>query len=371
MKLFAFRVDASNSIGTGHVMRCLTLATQLRQTGNEVLFYCRNHPGNRIEYIESLGFAVSTLCESNLGSRIEQNPPLAHSKWLGVFQIEDAQEMISKLPKNLPIFDWLIVDHYALDQTWEHKMRGYFRGLMAIDDLADRQHDCDILLDQNFYINNDERYIGKLKSDCTKILGPEYALLRPEFYLAREKLVKKTSAVSLVLIFFGGSDNSNQTLKVLNALKLCGDLNLKIVVVLGSNYSHKESIREYVLQMGQQITLYDGVSNFSELMAQADLFIGSAGVTTWERCCLGLPSLVITVAMNQVEPTQQLDGLGVLKFLGQSNSLTVEQISEGILEFISDRSRLGEMATKAKELVDGLGVFRCIDTLISWERHEK
>jgi UDP-2,4-diacetamido-2,4,6-trideoxy-beta-L-altropyranose hydrolase len=177
------RTDASVQIGTGHVMRCLTLADELRGRGAEVIFVCREFDGNLCGYIEEKGYIVHRLPVSDATEQGDQNIEigLKHTAWLGAdcqTDVEQVEEIIKDL-ESPP--DWLVVDHYALDERWEECLRSYCKKIMVIDDLADRPHNCDLLLDQNFYENLESRYDGLVPPQCKKFLGPKYALLRPEF----------------------------------------------------------------------------------------------------------------------------------------------------------------------------------------------
>jgi len=193
------RTDSSVQIGTGHVMRCLTLADELRERGAEIVFVCRDFAGNLCGYTEG---------------------NLKHAAWLGADWQTDARQ-VEEIIKDFNTHpDWLVVDHYALDERWERYLRSYVKKIMVIDDLADRPHDCDLLLDQNFYENLESRYDGLAPSGCKKLLGPKYALLRPEFREERKNLRKRDGYVKRIMIFFGGSDPTNETTKALEAVRM-------------------------------------------------------------------------------------------------------------------------------------------------------
>ena len=207
----AFRTDASIQIGSGHVMRCLTLADALRERGAQCNFICREHAGNMNDLIRARGYAVEVLPLNNSNASAHESP--AHEGWLGAEWQDDAEQTRRALA-DITV-DWLIVDHYALDICWEHQMRGICRRLMVIDDLADRTHDCDLLLDQN-YSDNAGRY-GTLVPDSTRIrIVPRYALLQPEYQRSQVER-SEAQAISRVLVFFGGSDPDDMTRMTLEA----------------------------------------------------------------------------------------------------------------------------------------------------------
>ena len=237
----AFRVDASLQIGTGHVMRCLTLADALAAQGADCLFICREHQGNLIEHIRNKGYCVHALpvlpsvCASSLAiNTVSDEQSLAHSHWLGATQVEDAAACAAILAGVKP--DWLIVDHYALDARWELALKSHYRKLMVIDDLADRPHLCDLLLDQTF--GRDAEDYHELVPAISRLLcGSRYALLRPEFAALRDYSLQRRANPQLrqLLITMGGVDKDNATGQVLEALRGCAlPAQCHITVVMGT-----------------------------------------------------------------------------------------------------------------------------------------
>lgn len=295
-----FRADASLQIGTGHVMRCLTLADALRADGSEISFICRQLEGDLIEFISAKGYQVFTLPSGNQANIAYTDlDGLAHSHWLGGTQEEDFQAC--KLPLQQYQPDWLIVDHYALDHKWESVLKNDCNKLMVIDDLADRKHCCDLLLDQT-YGREEPDYQSLVPDECKLLLGSQYALLRPEFARWREFSLKRRSEPQLkrLLVSMGGADPDNYTGQVLQALSEC-DLpaEIEISVVMGPSSIHMNLVKKLAEELPFKTDVVSNVSNMAELMANADLAIGAAGATTWERCCLGLPSILIVLANNQ------------------------------------------------------------------------
>lgn len=320
----AFRTDASLDIGTGHVMRCLTLADALRARGAECAFICREHPGNLIGLIRERGYEVHGLpmqADHILPAEPDGGLP-AHAAWLSADWATDAEQ--TRLALQGQTLDWLVVDHYALDQRWEQNMRSYCHQLMVIDDLADRPHDCDLLLDQN--LGRTEQDYGELLNRHTRILvGPRYALLRPEFMQWRScSLARRTNGeFKKLLITMGGVDKDNATGQMLDALKVCNlPPDLQITVVMGHSAPWLAQVQEQALQMHRPTQVLVGVINMAELMAKSDLAIGAAGSTSWERCCLGLPSLMLVLAENQLEGANALHESGAAIVLKNSEQIT-------------------------------------------------
>ena len=347
------RTDSSIQIGTGHVMRCLTLAEELRGRGAEVVFVCREFDGNLCGYIEEKGYIVHRLPVSNEQEHNIEGS-LKHATWLGADWRTDARQVeeIIKGFENPP--DWLVVDHYALDEKWEGYLRSHVKKIMVIDDLADRAHDCDLLLDQNFYENLENRYDKLAPSRCKKLLGPKYALLRPEFREARENLRKRDGHVKRMMIFFGGSDPTNETTKALEAIRMLNRPDIAVDVVVGSANPNKDKINELCAAM-TNVTYYCQVENMAQLMADADLFIGGGGSTTWERCCLGLPGLIMATARNQEAIAVGCDQAGTGIHINKSKNISPYQIQIEIEKMFLNQTILLNMGKKSANMVDGKG----------------
>ncbi len=279
-------------MGTGHFMRCLTLARELRGRGARVRFISRQLPEHLRELLTRDGIE-SVMLATAVGDG--EPDELAHSRWLGVTQREDAEDTRRALSGDG--WDWAVVDHYALDHRWERVIRDRCRSVLVIDDLADRQHDCDVLLDPNYYVDSLERYVGKVPPHCALLLGPEYALLRPEFRERREKTTAREGAVKRVLVFFGGADADNYTSVAIRALVDLGHPGLGVDVVLGAQHAQRAEIERLCEQ--HRFGCHVQSDRMAELMAAADLAVGAGGSATWERCCLGLPTLAVCVAFNQ------------------------------------------------------------------------
>lgn len=273
-------------------MRCLTLANTLSQRGAITHFISRHMPQHLLQLLTRQGHIFLAL------------PPhddecfkgdLKHSAWLGVTQELDARDCLTALKGKS--WDWLVVDHYALDWRWEFILRSMVDKLLVIDDLADRQHDCDLLLDQNLYHDMPERYTGKVPASCQLLLGPRFALLRDEFRHMRKHLTSRHEAVQRILVFFGGIDAHDFTSKALIALADIIRPDMEVDVVVGAQHSQLASIE--ALCKSRRYHCHVQTSQMAELMAAADLAIGAGGMTIWERCCLGLPTLAVSTADNQ------------------------------------------------------------------------
>ena len=357
-----FRTDANHVIGTGHFVRCLTLADELRLTGAHILFVARDLPLHLQQMLSERGVGYLALPKLDV---VHNTDELLHATWLQTSQAHDAEQTLTALGAGS--WDWLVVDHYALDHRFETPLRAIAKHILAIDDLADRIHDCDVLLDQNFYHDQQKRYLGKVPAHCRLLLGPSFALLRPEFKATRQQLQARTGAVHNILIFFGGVDAVNLTGQVLDVL-ISLNLDIQVNVVIGQQHPQKEKIKKQCDEHGY--VCHVQTEQMADLIAQADLAIGAGGSSNWERCCLGLPSIVVATAINQISITNELSKLGGCHYVGIIEKNTPEKIQESLLFLLRSPKALENNSKLAFDLVDGEGVFRVLNELINQMRIE-
>ncbi len=360
-----FRVDASLQIGNGHVMRCLTLADALKQESARCTFICREHDGNLLALIQHKGHNTLTLSNSTANISPSATPSRQeYLTWLGTTPAEDARQTITALQSlALDKPAWLIVDHYALDSEWESALRPYCQKIMVIDDLADRQHDCDLLLDQTF--GRDERdYQPLVPEHCTILTGSYYALLRPEFAEWREYSLQRRREPQLkqLLITLGGVDKDNVTGKVLAALNdsdLPSDCHIKIV--MGKHSPWLDAVTTQAQQLPWSTEVKVDVSNMAELMANSDLCIGAAGSTTWERCCLGLPSIMLVLAENQRKIANELYQNELTHIVDYSKN-NLFKLNITLTKTVTER----DLITKQSSMIcDGLGTKKITNHLLN------
>lgn len=351
----AIRVDASSQIGTGHFMRCLTLADALKQRGAQIRFVSRHLPGHLRGMLAANGHEFMPLEDNSCEATPDD---LAHAHWLGTSQYADAQDSIKVLSDQA--WDWLIVDHYALDARWESVLRQTAKNILAIDDLADRQHDCDVLLDQNLHANMDTRYTGKVPEYCRLLLGPGYALLRDEFRQFHEQVKPRTGPVKRALVFFGGVDADNYTGCAVEALVNLGIEGLHVDVVIGAQHPHREQIESTCAE--HHFDCHVQTRRMAELMAAADLSIGAGGSATWERCCLGLPTFSICTADNQVSQVADAASEGLLYAPEIKDDLT-HTIRRHLYALMANGYLRLSISRNAMQAVDGRGVLRVIENL--------
>lgn len=355
-KQVAFRVDASVEMGLGHLTRCLTLANAFAQGGMRSCFLMRSHAAGLAHLVESQGHALRLLpdppeppCETD-----DRDGPHAH--WLPTTWRQDADQTRTVLDEIGPA-EWLVVDHYVLDSRWENACRRDGMRILAIDDLADRVHDCEILLDQNLVFEMTMRYRDRVPADCVQLLGPRYALLRPEFAAQRALLTPRSGEIGRILICFGGSDPTNETAKALEAIASLAMPRLAVDVAIGPSNPHAALVDGFCQRM-PNVALHRGANNMAELMRRADLSIGAGGVMSWERCCLGLPTLAIDIAANQIPSLTTLAQRGALIHLGSATNVAAKDIAAGIAGLVADPDRTRQLGDIAGSLVDGRGCER-------------
>lgn len=358
----AFRADASTEIGTGHVMRCLTLADALRSGGAETLFISRDLPGHLQDLVLARGHRTVLLPPPS-SSVAAPSPPPPHAAWLKVPVAQDRDQTAAVIAEHGA--GWLVVDHYAIDARWQMPLRRRQPGLrlLVIDDLADRPHDCELLLDTS-QPDGAERYRPLLPPACQALLGPRFALLRPQFAAARAQVRPRDGQLRRILVFYGGSDPDNLTAQTLAAIAHVAPA-VAVDVVLGRNTSpaQRQQIEQSCAQLAQ-VTRHIDVDDMAALMARADLAFGAAGVTTWERACLGLPTLTVTVALNQRGVAAAAAQRGILSWLGDAHEVTVSVLSQALRAAWQNPQMLAEQSRRALEWVDGGGAGRVCQAMV-------
>ena len=349
----AFRVVASTQIGAGHVMRCLTLANQLVSLGHRCWFLSREHPGNLNDLISSNGHYLLRLEAHESDTNLASVAAGEYAHRLGASWQEDVRQTIDAILPVKP--DCLVVDHYALDARWEQGVSSVVGEIFVVDDLANRPHVCSVLLDQNLgRVPSD--YNSFLPPESQRLIGPKFALLRPEFAVARKVSLERRKNVALrrILVSMGGVDQHNITSRVLDLLKvsqLPADTELDIVV--GATSPHLEDICNRADDLSYKTTVSVNVKNMAERMCQADLSIGAAGGTSWERACLGLPAIVFVLEANQYAIAGALEVAGAAIVIN-GNEKEMPKIIAEILKF----GRLKQLSESARKITDGYGALR-------------
>lgn len=342
-----FRTDASTAIGTGHVSRCLELARALITRGAATRFVCRSAPGDLIDLLRSAGQQVDVISASPDGA-VEAEEA-------------DARQTVAHWGSERP--DWVIVDHYGLGRAWERSVRPCVGRLMAIDDLPGRSHDVDLLLNQNY---GPEAAAGRADAGeprVTRLLGPAFALLNAAYAECRDRVPARDRAVERVVVYFGGTDAGNLTGLALRALCRAGLDALSVDVVLGVNSLHRGAV-ETLAAKRPRTTIHQTQPHLAELMSRADIAIGAGGVTTWERMCLGVPTVAVSLAENQRSANEALAADGLVTYLGQAGDVSAEAMADAVSALAADPSRRVSQSDRARAIVDGRGAARVADLLL-------
>ena len=336
-KIIFIRVDSSTKIGYGHLIRCLALADTLKKSF-KINFICTNLNGNLISQICKKKFEVFRFNTKSQRINVKK----------------DAEKTISIIKKYRNKKSLLILDSYILSQEWENRVKPYVKRLIVIDDLMDRKHSCDLIIDQNLHTQMNSLYTKSVPKNCIKLLGPDYAILRNQFIAQRKYAKIRSLPIKNILVSFGGTDNENHTLHALTSLKkLNSDVNVNVVT--GTANIGKKIIKNFC-KKNFNYNYFEQVENMVKLMQVADLCIGSSGTTTWERCCVGLPAIAIVTSNDQkdiasaVSKNKCIINLGKIK---KSDNVNYVRLMKNL-----KNSELQNMSRNCMKLVDGKGAAR-------------
>lgn len=344
-----FRVDASTNIGSGHVRRCLILASYLRNRGANVSFICREVIGNLCCLLEEAQFIVHRLPfdHSSAGKSAYQNMRVG----------DDAMASAAIIEKYRAI-DWLVIDHYCLGQEWERAVSQSVQKIFVIDDLANRPHSCSALLNHAYLNDLRKRYDSLVSPNTKLLLGPKHFILNPVFHNARNNAVPLVSRSQRMLIFFGGADVTDETTKAVQALGTLASYNMDVDVVITRQNRHRDSIKALVKDFKQH-TLHEDLPDLSQLMAQATIILGAGGGTIYESLFMGLPSIIVTTAEHQTAAAKQLHQSRLILWLGSSPSITATAIRDAMNPWVSKKSdKVLVEPEKLMNVVDGKGLNR-------------
>lgn len=341
MTTVAFRVDADEAIGLGHVMRCMALALALAERSARVIFVSATLPASLRIKLERLGIVVRHIDRRN-------------------DEVEDARLTLAALAEKKSV-EWICVDHYGLGARWERAVTGAGMRVAAIDDYATRAHDCDLVIDHNVGVSRDD-YAERVAARARFCLGPAHALLRPEF--ARSADVRPRTRLGRLHVAFGGADPTRETEKVLDALAADDLRALPADIVLGAANPRADSIRTITRKL-TAATLHVDAERVAELLDRADLAIGAAGVSALERCVKGVPTLLVAVASNQIRIAQALASRGAAVLLGDSPEVSSADIAGALRELLTRPARLAALSRAAAAVCDGSGARRVADAMLT------
>ena len=354
----AIRADASRRIGSGHVTRCVTLGQELSRRGAEITFIARQHEPGWYQRVVDAGFDLRLLAvpSGDRGSLEDGD----YAGWLGVDVRQDAAETLEHLEAKE--YGLLIVDHYALDARWERQVRPHVGRIMAIDDLADRSHEVDLLLDQNLRSDGGAAYRQLIPGGSHVLTGPGYALLGPSYRRARGEPLPHPQR-GRVLVSLGGASDPHVLSEVVNAVcDSAGAVTAIDVVDPLHRWSHDEA--GACGRAGVAVQVHGAMPDLVGLMLDAEIAVGAGGATTWERLCLGLPTVAMSVAVNQRQALSELDDIGAAIDVGDVADGAARRCGETVEALLRDRPRWEAMGRYGKLLVDGRGVERVAEALL-------
>jgi len=349
-----FRVDSSTKIGAGHIYRCMAIAECMLEKDVDVSFICRNLAGNFTSLLKEKNIPVVILPAFLNSSEISDN----EFEDFGFSQDEDAKQTVNALISHKP--DWIIVDHYALDEQWERILRPYCNKLMVIDDMASHRHDCDLLLNQNYSFENKGLYKKMVPPSCQILLGPNYALLRKEFQILRNLKTYRSKSLEIFLVFFTAGNDQGETLKAMKGLVLFGKAK-QVDIVIGKG--NPDIITIKAMCDFQKWGFHCQIDYMPKLIMQSDLVIGGGGSSNWERCALNVPALIVILAENQLAIAEALDNAGIVINLGWSKNVQIEDYAKALNTLTPQQ--LISMSEKGSSLVDAQGSQRLVEKLIS------
>jgi UDP-2,4-diacetamido-2,4,6-trideoxy-beta-L-altropyranose hydrolase len=330
MRTIAFRADASVPLGSGHVKRCLSLARAAGAAGLQPLFVCREGDGTARGLLADAGIEVLWL------------PPAA----------DDAMASASLLQGRE--IAWVVVDHYGLDAAWHVAVRERLHcRIAAIDDLADRALAVDLLLD-----GNDEdaahNYAARLQRRARVLGGPEYSLLDPAYADAPRYAFHHP--VRSIGIFMGGTDPTGACLDALGA---CIDAGFGgEVEVVCSPSSPRFGDLALACHARPGTRLVEGLPRLDGFYARHDLLLGAGGTASWERCCIGTPTIACMTADNQRATLPRLEQRGALRWARDEGRGLRAAMAQALLELLADAGQRRALGEAARMLVDGRGSAR-------------
>lgn len=336
-------------------MRCLTLARAALARGHQPAIVSRTMTPALADLVASHGVDLHRLPQTAPKEQTGPiEPALHHTQWLNMSQTTDAEQTCRVIEQEIGKPDWMVVDHYALDRQWEVPVSGICSKLLVIDDLADRTHVCDGLLDQNYYRHMEQRYCGLVPENCITLLGPDFALLRDEFSALRSRVTPRRGPVHRLLVFLGGADTQNATGTALEALVRVPSQLIpeKVDVVIGAKHPEAAALTRLCDKHSWQ--LHVQTNEIATLMAAADAAYGAGGTATWERCALGLPALVAVLADNQRQLAEDGHAAGFLQ-APTFDPFDINAVQEQFTGFLEETARREEISRQAFRLTNGRG----------------
>lgn len=329
-----FRVDASKDIGIGHLMRCLALSEELIRRKHTCFF-------------------LSKVNNNELINRIEKNNIHYHKITPNLSLQADLKKLIKISNEN--DIDWVITDHYGINSQYIKEIKKNNLRVLSIDDTAQIHYYSDIIVNQNI---GAEKLVFSSEKYSKFLLGTKYVILRDELLQRNKRL--ETKKVEKILVMFGGADPDNFTLKVLKRLESLNEY-IQFIVVTGPANQFNNYILSYINKCNMDITYLRNRKKMSDVYLQSDIAISAGGTSCYELAYFGIPTIIITIADNQVKVAQELDNRNISIYLGEKNEIKSEQLLNNIKLLINNYSLRKNMSENAKKLIDGKGKNKIIN----------
>lgn len=346
------RADAHPAIGGGHLARCLALAAGLQRRGAMVAVACADVPGTPWQLVPSSIARLPLPADVAPASDADATLAAARAHW-------------SAYP------DVVVVDHYGLDARWERRIAQGGAQVLVIDDLADRDHECRWLLDQNLFAGGEtvarDRYRERAGSNCVFLLGPRYALINQSIVAAAASPRVVASGKPRVFVAMGLADPTGATVRVIQALRALAGVELEADVVIGAANPRRDEI-EAAAREDQRLKVQLQPRDYAERLAASHIAVGAGGVSALERCLVGVPSVVLSIADNQVEPARGLCEAGAALYLGSVEESSERAISTAITLLLESDELRRSLRSAGLRLVDGRGVERVSTHLLGSTR---
>jgi UDP-2,4-diacetamido-2,4,6-trideoxy-beta-L-altropyranose hydrolase len=336
------RCDASVSIGTGHVMRCLALAQAWQDAGGQAVFVMASTAAAVAERLRDEQVRMVSI-DGVVGGEADLGQTIA------VARNENAA--------------WVVTDGYQFGSPYQRALSNAGIRVLSLDDNGCLGASADFILNQNIHARQD---LYPDRAPHTKLLlGTEYALLRREFVVRREYRREIPPTVRNLLVAMGGSDPDNVTSRVLDAVDQVNVAGLRVVVVAGGSNPHAASLATRVAASCHGCRLVANANNMADLISQADMAVSAAGTVCWEFCLLGLPAVLLPIAENQVAVAHALHAAGAAVTADISAAASSEATAQLITRLANSPVERASLSQKARTLVDGRGADRVLSSLMS------
>ena len=336
-KTIIFRVDSGVRIGSGHMFRCITLAKALKN--HNIIFLCKEISLEFRKLCKNNNFQIYYIRKNrSLEKKIDSNL--------------DSKKTIEIIIRKKINPDLIIIDNYYINNNWEKALKKYVKKIVVIDDFINRKHDCDMIINQNLSKKQIKKYQLSFPENCFKLFGPKFAILRNEF-IENRKRVKTRESIKNILISFGSSDPTNETIKAIRAMK--DFQKYKIDVVVGTLNRRKNVIKK-ICSNFNNLKFHLQTDKMALLMRKADISIGAAGTTSWERCCLGLPTIVSILSKDQLIIVENLVTQKTIINLGFSKDVKEQDYLNTFKSL--NNTNLKKMSEKCMKIVDANGSIR-------------